>query len=100
MAMSSMMNLLDGVSTPDGVCFFVTTNNPEDVEQAVTRPGRIDRVVHIGVASERLREEVARRVLLGFTSEEIDRAIGEGAGETIAAFRNRCQKMALKKEIG
>lgn len=98
--MSSMMNLLDGVSTPDGVCFFVTTNNPEDVEQAVTRPGRIDRVVHIGVASERLREEVARRVLLGFTKEEIDRTIGEGAGETIAAFRNRCQKMALKKEIG
>lgn len=98
--MSSMMNLLDGVSTPDGVCFFVTTNNPEDVEQAVIRPGRIDRVVHIGVASERLREAVARRVLLGFPPEEIDLTVGDGKGETIAAFRNRCQKMALKREIG
>lgn len=98
--LSGIMNLLDGVSTPDGVCFFVTTNNPQDVEQAAVRPGRIDRVVHVGVASERVRQELARRVLLGFPTEELEAQVAAGAGETAAAFRLRCQKLALAKEMG
>lgn len=97
--LSAIMNLLDGVSTPDGVCFFVTTNNPGDVEQAAVRPGRIDRVVHIGVASERVRRELARRVLLGFSDAEVDAEVRVGEGETAAAFRLRCQKLALAREM-
>ena len=97
--LSSIMNLLDGVSTPDGVCFFVTTNNPQDVEQAAVRPGRIDRVVHVGPAPERVRLELARRVLLGFGEAEIARVAAEGEGESAAAFRNRCQKLAIGRAI-
>ena len=53
-----LLNIMDGISASDGVCVFVTSNKPEQLDEAlmrkmpdgsyVTRPGRIDKVVELG----------------------------------------------------
>lgn len=48
---SSLLNALDGVGTPDGLVVIMTTNHKESLEPALIRPGRIDRVFHIGLCT-------------------------------------------------
>lgn len=40
--LSGLLNALDGVTTPHGLITFVTTNKPEALDDALTRPGRMD----------------------------------------------------------
>lgn len=58
LSMSSLLNSLDGVSTPHGLVTILTTNHPEVLDEAVVRPGRIDRIEHVGY----LTLEQARRL--------------------------------------
>lgn len=39
---AGMLNALDGVTTPDGRIFMLTTNYPERLDAALLRPGRAD----------------------------------------------------------
>lgn len=41
--LSGLLNTLDGVSAPSNTLFFMTTNYPDRLDPALTRPGRIDR---------------------------------------------------------
>ena len=45
--MSSLLNLLDGVSTPEGMIAVLTTNSLDSLDPAIYRPGRIDLLLHI-----------------------------------------------------
>lgn len=46
-SMSTLLNLLDGVSTPEGMIAILTTNSLESLDPAIYRPGRIDLTVHV-----------------------------------------------------
>lgn len=50
LTMSGLLNALDGVGTPQGVVFLLTTNHIERIDPAVLRPGRIDLPLHIDFA--------------------------------------------------
>lgn len=39
---AGLLNALDGVTTPDGRIFIMTTNRPEELDPALVRPGRAD----------------------------------------------------------
>ncbi|KWN80854.1 hypothetical protein WM24_23750 [Burkholderia ubonensis] len=39
---AGLLNALDGIGTPDGRIFILTTNYPERLDDALTRPGRAD----------------------------------------------------------
>lgn len=41
-SLAGLLNSLDGVRTPEDVCFFLTTNHPEKLDGALLRPGRVD----------------------------------------------------------
>lgn len=41
-SLSSILNLLDGIITPSGAIVFLTTNNPDKLDSALLRDGRID----------------------------------------------------------
>ena len=41
-SLSALLNCLDGLLTPDGQIVFMTTNHPEKLDPALTRPGRVD----------------------------------------------------------
>jgi len=40
-----LLNIFDGMDTPEGVFFFITSNHPERINEALLRPGRIDKRV-------------------------------------------------------
>ncbi len=46
-----ILNAMDGMQTPDGVKFIVTTNHLNKLDPAIVRPGRIDEVIEIGPLS-------------------------------------------------
>jgi chaperone BCS1 len=41
-SLSGLLNVLDGVGTPDGRIFFLTSNHPDKLDKALLRPGRVD----------------------------------------------------------
>ena len=44
---SALLNLLDGmIARGDGLLIFITANNPDRLDPALIRPGRIDKIVH------------------------------------------------------
>jgi len=46
-----ILNSMDGMQTPDGLKFIVTTNHLDRLDPAILRPGRIDEAVEIGPLS-------------------------------------------------
>ncbi|NOT70298.1 MAG: AAA family ATPase [Hyphomicrobium sp.] len=46
-----ILNSMDGMQTPDGLKFIVTTNHITKLDPAIVRPGRIDDVIEVGPLS-------------------------------------------------
>ncbi|SFK62129.1 AAA family ATPase [Methylocapsa palsarum] len=57
-----ILNSMDGMQTPDGLKFIVTTNHLDKLDPAIIRPGRIDEVIEIGP----LFVDSARRMFKAF----------------------------------
>ena len=57
-----ILNSMDGMQTPDGLKFIVTTNHLDKLDPAIVRPGRIDDVIEVGPLSI----ESARRMFTAF----------------------------------
>jgi len=49
--LSGLLNVLDGIQSPSGVAFFMTTNHAESLDEALLRPGRVDMMEYIGPAT-------------------------------------------------
>ena len=49
---SGMLNSLDGLGRKDNLIIFITTNHREKLDSALVRPGRIDKEIHFGYATE------------------------------------------------
>lgn len=61
-----ILNAMDGMQTPDGLKFIVTTNHIGRLDAAIVRPGRIDDVIEIGP----LQIEAAREMFRAFYGRE------------------------------
>ena len=48
-SLSGFLNILDGVMTPHGLIKILTTNDPDVIDPAVLRAGRIDRAEELGL---------------------------------------------------
>lgn len=99
-----LLNILDGMEQADGVCVFVTSNKPEQLDEAimkrledgtiVTRPGRIDSVVEFKNPSMTGKVKIAERILQGMDRESIEDLVEDGVNDTGAEFQQRCFKVA------
>lgn len=58
---SGLLNALDGVKTKEGRVLFITTNHPERLDPALTRPGRCDVSVFLDQASDSQMERAYLR---------------------------------------
>ena len=47
-SLSGLLNALDGVATPNGLITVMTTNHVESLDEALLRPGRVDRKEEFG----------------------------------------------------
>ena len=100
-----LLNCISGIKQSDGVLLIITTNHIEKVDPALgipnengvsSRPGRIDKVIHLGLMQKEQRLQLANHILSDFP-ELIDNIVNEGEGETAAQFQHRCAKIALAK---
>ena len=57
-----ILNSMDGMQTPDGLKFIVTTNHLDKLDPAIVRPGRIDDGIEVGPLSL----ECARQMFRAF----------------------------------
>lgn len=60
--LSGVLNVLDGLTSPQGVILMATTNHIENLDPALIRPGRFDLVAHVGNLSSRTAEEYLTRI--------------------------------------
>ena len=51
-SLSTLLNAIDGVGAKDGRILFLTTNRPDELDEALVRPGRLDRKFHIQNATK------------------------------------------------
>lgn len=63
---SGFLNAIDGVTGSEGRLLIMTTNHPEKLDDALLRPGRIDRKIKLDNATP----EQARRLFLRFFGDE------------------------------
>ncbi len=65
----TLLQLLDGVTTPDNVIFVLTTNNKDSLDPAIYRPGRIALDIELDNISEELATSMVESY--GLTKEFI-----------------------------
>lgn len=58
---AGLLNALDGVATPDGRIFVMTTNYPDRLDEALIRPGRADVHVRFELLGAQQQLEMAAR---------------------------------------
>lgn len=82
--LSGLLNVLDGVGSQEGRIVIMTTNRPDQLDSALTRPGRVDLKVFLGNISKKSAGEMFVRMFspdLGCTSHLDAAQIHELAAE-------------------
>lgn len=89
----ALLNFLDGVEGLDGVLTFVTTNRPETLDPALTRPGRLDAHVELPGLDAAGRLRVAKLIV---QNDAEANALAKTAPdkESPAEFKERCCRRA------
>jgi hypothetical protein len=76
LTLGGILELLDGLVETPGRILIITTNHPDELDQALTRPGRIDMNIHFNKASKddiaSMYEMWFNNVLSPFELESID----------------------------
>jgi len=65
---NNLLQLLDGINTPNGCIFILTSNKTTKLDPALIRPGRIDHIIQF----EAVRPEEARKLFMIFFPDEED----------------------------
>jgi len=67
-----LMNYLDGIESFGDIITLGTTNCLEELEDAVkNRPGRFDRIIHIGNPTKESRKKMIQRFTMKFTIDKL-----------------------------
>lgn len=99
-----ILNQISGISALNGVLLIVTTNNLHHIDAALgqvddngkpTRPGRIDRIIHIGTTTTKQRLDIATYTLDFAAPELIADLVNSHAETTAAQFQAVCIETAL-----
>ncbi|KAE9990230.1 hypothetical protein EG327_001657 [Venturia inaequalis] len=69
-SLSGLLNAIDGVSSSEGRILVMTTNKPKDLDQALTRPGRVD--MHISFSLPQPAEMIEMFISMYRETETLD----------------------------
>lgn len=92
--LSGILNVLDGVASSEERLLFMTTNYPEKLDPALTRPGRVDLKAYIGYATNQQLAKAFER----FYPPELGGPDGESFVNAIDAARKQF-KLPKRKKI-
>lgn len=96
-----LLNCLSGLTRCDGVILMLTSNHVDHFDSAlcgvaegengmVTRPGRIDRTIHLDGMTAVCRRQVAHVVLSELDDGAIEDIVNQGSQDQPAQFHARC----------
>lgn len=57
---NQMLTEMDGIEGRRGVFLMAATNRPDIVDPAVLRPGRLDKILYIGLPANEDRKDILR----------------------------------------
>ncbi|XP_055546154.1 ribosome biogenesis protein SPATA5 [Wyeomyia smithii] len=70
--LAQILTEIDGVSALKNVKIVAATNRPDLIDKALMRPGRLDRIIYVGLPDAKTREEIFRIKLAKIpTSEDV-----------------------------
>ncbi len=99
---NTLLELIDGYERLEGVVVVGATNNPEKIDRALRRAGRLDRHVAIERPDRAARRSLSLRYLGGdLTDAELDRVVASTEGMTGADFEQAGREVRRKaRRIG
>ena len=89
-SLSGLLNVLDGVGSATGRIVLMTSNFPEKLDEALIRPGRIDKQVYLGHTSQ----ATARKMFLGIYAPDADSENPSSTASTIPLANNDLSELA------
>lgn len=92
--LDGLLNVLDGVLTPDGLITFMTTNDVDKLDEALIRPGRADRTFELGY----LDQEQLNRMVIRFLGEGFSKEIWMTRKDVTPAEVTECLKSSFDKD--
>ncbi|VDB92141.1 unnamed protein product [Peniophora sp. CBMAI 1063] len=97
--LTSLLNEMDGVQELAGVTVIGATNRPDALDSALTRPGRLDRIIYVGLPNKAGRAEVLRirtQTMSVDPALDIDELAALTDGCTGAEISSLCQEAAMR----
>lgn len=82
--LSDVLNSLDGVFSPHGRILLATTNNIDNIDDAVIRPGRIDICMEIGYVNH----EILNQFIHAFYGDDVSAGINIADNLTVAELQH------------
>lgn len=84
--LSGLLNVIDGAGAKQGRLLIMTTNAPRQLDGALIRRGRIDKVIHMGYSTKETAELAFKRI---FGNDPRRRHKMEAINRQAMRFRNR-----------
>lgn len=100
----TVLNTISGIQENSGIILIITTNHIENIDNAIgvmnddgvsTRPGRIDKVIHLHAMNKENRIKLANKILRTWP-EIIDEVVDATDGYTPAQVQETCIQRALQ----
>ena len=88
--LAQLLTELDGVSSINQVVLIAATNRPEALDAALIRPGRLDRLVHVGLPDQEAREQIWTAYLSKVSHDLTDDAAKVLAERTVGYTGAEC----------
>ncbi|KAI0397995.1 P-loop containing nucleoside triphosphate hydrolase protein [Xylariaceae sp. FL0594] len=60
--LAGLLNVLDGITSGEGRIVLMTTNYRDHLDSALIRPGRIDKIIHMGKMERPMAEDMFTRI--------------------------------------
>jgi len=69
-ALTELLNQMDGIRENEEIVVVGATNRPWDLDPAILRPGRFDKIIYVPPPDEKGRAEVLKVLCRGLTVDE------------------------------
>ncbi|XP_065356867.1 ATPase family gene 2 protein homolog A [Calliphora vicina] len=97
--LTQLLTELDGVESLENVTIVAATNRPDMIDKALLRPGRIDRIIYVGLPDAKARQEIFRIKLQKMPLAEdvnLQELVNQTEGYSGAEIQAVCHEAALK----
>ncbi|CAJ0592881.1 unnamed protein product [Cylicocyclus nassatus] len=103
--LAQLLTELDGLEKQSGVLLLAATNRPDQLDSALLRPGRLDRVIYVGLPDGITRREIIKmrtsRMMLAeddIVEKLVNRTNGYSGAEIVAVCR-QAALLAMRENI-